>query len=84
MAKILALNTPTPNFNLPVTADQTLSLNELKGKPVILAFYPADRSPVCSNEMSLLNAVLPEFCKHNGSFEYEELIAPIEKAEKNA
>lgn len=64
MSKILASHTPAPDFTLNVTADQTLSLSELKGKPVILAFYPADWSPVCGDQMSLLNAVLPEFRKY--------------------
>lgn len=64
MAKILTPKTPAPEFALPVTADQTLSLSELKGKPVILAFYPADWSPVCGDQMALLNAVLPEFRKY--------------------
>jgi peroxiredoxin len=64
MSKILAPKTPAPDFTLHVTADQTLSLSELKGKPVILAFYPADWSPVCGDEMALLNAVLPEFRKY--------------------
>ncbi len=64
MSKILAPNTPAPDFTLHVTADQTLSLSELKGKPVILAFYPADWSPVCGDEMSLLNEILPEFRKY--------------------
>lgn len=64
MSKLLPPKTPAPDFTLRVTADQTLSLNELKGKPIILAFYPADWSPVCGDEVSLLNAVLPEFRKH--------------------
>jgi len=34
---------------------------ELRGKPVILAFYPADWSPVCGDQMALYNEVLPEF-----------------------
>lgn len=50
-----------PDFTLSATPDQTLSLAEMRGKPVILAFYPADWSPVCGDEVSLLNAVLPEF-----------------------
>ncbi len=29
--------------------------------PLILAFYPADFSPVCGDEMSLYNEILPEF-----------------------
>lgn len=64
MANILAPNTPAPDFTLRVTADQTLSLNELKGKPVILAFYPADWSPVCGDEVALFNEILPEFRKY--------------------
>jgi peroxiredoxin len=36
-------------------------LSELRGRPVILAFYPADWSPVCGDQMALYNEVLPEF-----------------------
>ncbi len=64
MSAILVPQIPAPHFELHVTPDQTLALSELKGKPVILAFYPADWSPVCGDQMSLLNAVLPEFRKH--------------------
>jgi peroxiredoxin len=64
MANILERGTPAPNFKLPVTPDQKLSLDELKGQPVILAFYPADWSPVCGDQMALYNEVLPEFHKH--------------------
>jgi peroxiredoxin len=41
-----------------------MSLSELRGKPVILAFYPADWSPVCGDQMALYNEILPEFHKH--------------------
>ncbi len=64
MSNILKAGTQAPNFTLHVTPDQTLSLNELRGNPVILAFYPADWSPVCSDEMALFNEVLPEFHKY--------------------
>lgn len=64
MSTILTKGTPAPDFCLNVTADQKLSLSELKGKPIILVFYPADWSPVCSDEMALFNEVLPEFRKH--------------------
>jgi peroxiredoxin len=40
-----------------------LSLSDLKGRPVILAFYPADWSPVCGDQMTLYNEILPEFRK---------------------
>ncbi|HYR85699.1 MAG TPA: redoxin domain-containing protein [Terriglobia bacterium] len=65
MAEILQAGTPAPDFTLNVTPDQTLSLTELRGRPVILAFYPADWSPVCGDQMSLYNEVLPEFRRHH-------------------
>jgi peroxiredoxin len=45
--------------------DQFISLSELRGRPVILAFYPADWSPVCGDEMVLYNELLPEFQRFN-------------------
>ena len=45
MSKILPAGTPAPDFTLHVTPDQTLSLQELRGRPVVLAFYPADWEP---------------------------------------
>jgi peroxiredoxin len=63
MSTLLTSGTPAPDFTLKVTPDQTITLSELRGKPVILAFYPADWSPVCSDQMTLLNEVLPEFHK---------------------
>jgi peroxiredoxin len=65
MASILTAGTPAPEFRLPVTPDQRLALSELRGRPVILAFYPADFSPVCGDQMALYNEVLPEFTKFN-------------------
>ena len=52
-----------PDFTLPATPDQYLSLSELRGKTVILAFYPSDWSPVCGDQMALYNEILPEFHK---------------------
>lgn len=65
MANILPIGTLAPDFTLHVTADQSLSLSELRGKPVILAFYPADWSPVCGDQMALYNQILPEFRKYH-------------------
>ena len=56
-----------PDFSLLVTPDQTLSLRELLGKAVILAFYPADWSPVCGDQMALYNEILPEFTTYNAT-----------------
>jgi len=62
---MLAVGTPAPEFELHSTPDQKLKLSELKGKKVILAFYPADWSPVCGDQMGLYNETLRFFKKHN-------------------
>ena len=61
---ILAVGTAAPEFSLRVTPDQTLSLSELRGKPVVLAFYPADWSPVCGDELDVFNEILPDLLKY--------------------
>jgi peroxiredoxin len=53
-----------PAFTLHVTPDQSVSLADFQGKTVVLAFYPADWSPVCGDQMGLYNEILPEFHKH--------------------
>ena len=57
--------TAAPEFELPSTPDQKVSLSEFRGQPVILAFYPEDWSPVCSDQMALYQEVLPEFRRFN-------------------
>jgi peroxiredoxin len=63
-AALLKPGTKAPDFELNVTPDQKLALSDLAGKPVIIAFYPADWSPVCGDQMALYNEVLPEFEKY--------------------
>src|SRR5712672_3862341 len=58
---ILPAGTPAPDFALHATPDQVLRLSELRGRPVILVFYPADWSPVCGDQVALYNEILPEF-----------------------
>jgi len=57
--------TRAPDFTLHSAPDQTVSLRDFRGRPVILAFYPADWSPVCGDQMALYNEVLPEFQGHD-------------------
>jgi peroxiredoxin len=64
MADVLAPGAKAPDFTAPVTPDQKLSLSDLNERRVILAFYPADWSPVCGDQMTLYNMALPEFRKH--------------------
>jgi peroxiredoxin len=63
MAQPLPAGASAPNFSLHSTPDQNVSLEDFRGRPVILAFYPADWSPVCSDQMALYNEILPEFHK---------------------
>ncbi|HMI49422.1 MAG TPA: redoxin domain-containing protein [Gemmatimonadaceae bacterium] len=60
-AEILAPGTRAPDFALNATPNQTLTLSELRGHPVVLVFYPADWSPVCGDQVALYNEILPEF-----------------------
>src|SRR6478735_6842001 len=53
--------TPAPDFNLNSTPDQTVGLADFRGHALIMAFYPADWSPVCTDQMALYNEILPEF-----------------------
>jgi peroxiredoxin len=64
---LLAPGTAAPEFTLHSAPDKTLSLSELRGRPVVLAFYPADWSPVCGDQMALYNEVLPEFEKYQAA-----------------
>jgi len=62
---ILSPGTKAPDFVLNKSPDERLSLSELRGRPVILVFYPADWSPVCGDELALFNECLPEFQRYD-------------------
>ena len=66
-ASALPPGTAAPDFKLHTTPDQMVALSEFRGAPVILAFYPADWSPVCGDQMALYNEVLPEFRRFNAN-----------------
>jgi peroxiredoxin len=57
----LSAGTAAPEFDLQSTPDQTVKLADFRGRALIMAFYPADWSPVCTDQMALYNEVLPEF-----------------------
>ena len=61
----LAPGTPAPDFRLNDTPDQTVAPSDFRGRPLILAFYPADWSPVCSDQMVLYQQIMPEFQKYD-------------------
>jgi len=54
-----------PDFCLKATPDQSVSLADFRGRPLILAFYPADWSPVCSDQLAVYNEVLDEFRRYD-------------------
>jgi peroxiredoxin len=58
---ILAPGTIAPDFALTAEPGKTIRLAELRGKPVVLAFYPADWSPVCGDQLGLYNEIVSEF-----------------------
>jgi peroxiredoxin len=64
---MLQLGEKAPEFELFATPDQKVKLTELRGKNVVLAFYPADWSPVCSDQMALYNEMLKIFGRYNAT-----------------
>ena len=61
---LLGGGTVAPDFELVSSPAETIRLRDLRGRPVILAFYPADFSPVCGDQIALYNEVVPEFRKY--------------------
>jgi peroxiredoxin len=61
----LTPGTKAPDFRLRTTPEQMVSPTDFLGQPVVLAFYPADWSPVCSDQMVLYQELTPEFKRHN-------------------
>jgi peroxiredoxin len=66
-ADALGPGTAAPDFELRATPDQSVKLTDFRGRPLIIAFYPADWSPVCTDQMALYNEVLPEFRRFGAS-----------------
>ena len=59
MTGLLPPGALAPDFTLQSTAGAVGTLSALRGRPVVIAFYPADWSPVCGDQMGLYNEVLP-------------------------
>ena len=60
-SQLVQPGTAAPDFELHSTPDQTVQLSDFRGRPVILAFYPADWSPVCGDQMAIYNEMRQEF-----------------------
>jgi peroxiredoxin len=63
--QILPAGSQAPDFTLVDPSGEDISLADYRGKSVILAFYPADWSPVCGDQLVLYNEVLPLFEEYN-------------------
>ena len=46
----VALNQPVPEFQAEATGDQTVRLSDLKGRNIVIYFYPKDNTPGCITE----------------------------------
>lgn len=53
--------TTAPDFTLPATPDGTASLASLRGRPVVLVFYPGDWRYGCGEQLASYQTVMPEF-----------------------
>ena len=58
---MIAPGSAAPDFTLPDQDGQKLSLGDFRGQTVVLVFYPADFSPVCTDQLSVYQEVLGEF-----------------------
>ncbi len=54
-----------PDLRLRATPDQFVALQEFRGRPTVLIFYPADWSPVCTDQLVLYQEVMQEFGRYD-------------------
>jgi peroxiredoxin len=57
---VIAPGSKAPDFSLPDHDGNQVSLSDYAGRKLVLAFYPLDFSPVCSDQLSLYQEVLDE------------------------
>jgi thioredoxin-dependent peroxiredoxin len=67
MSGSLAIGAKAPDFTLPADGGSTVSLSSLKGKKVVLYFYPKDDTSGCTKEAMEFNALKGEFEKTNAA-----------------
>jgi peroxiredoxin len=54
---VIAVGEVAPDFTLKTEAGKRVTLSELRGKRVLLVFYPKDFSPVCSDQLTLYKEI---------------------------
>ncbi len=50
MSERLATGDPAPDFTLPTDTDETVTLSDLRGRKVIVYFYPSAMTPGCTTQ----------------------------------
>src|SRR5258708_26624122 len=60
----IAAGAVAPAFELAAAPDRKVALSDFVNQTVILVFYPADWSPVCTDQLALYNELLPLFEEH--------------------
>jgi len=56
---------PVKDFRMSITGDKTIKLSDLKGRNVVLYFYPKDATPGCTIEGQNFRDNLPKFKRQN-------------------
>jgi peroxiredoxin len=64
---VIEPGSPAPEFSLPNHAGKKVSLADFRGRKVLLVFYPLDFSPVCTDQLSLYQEVLPQIEERGAS-----------------
>jgi peroxiredoxin len=61
MATVPAVGSPAPDFTLPSTSGKDVTLSALRGKPVLLAFFPLAFTSTCTTELCALSDDYAQF-----------------------
>jgi len=64
---VIEAGTKAPGFSLPDQDGNEVSLADFAGRKLVLAFYPLDFSPVCTDQLSLYQEVLAEIDSRGAS-----------------
>jgi peroxiredoxin len=57
---VIAVGEKAPDFSLPNHEGKDVSLADFRGRRVMLVFYPLDFSPVCTDQLSVYQEVVPQ------------------------
>lgn len=57
---MIKVGAQAPDFTLADNSGQEVSLSDFAGRRVLLAFYPLDFSPVCSDQLGMYRQIQPQ------------------------